>query len=220
MPESFLDWDSGIKKICTKISSLAEQKNPIIIGITGPSCAGKTTISKIVSQKVNGSLLSMDDYYKERQKNEYHKKLQKTPVKNFDSPDSVDIKLFAEHLYLLLNKKTIKKPVYDFTISNRTGFESFSSNNIIITEGLFVFNPEISKFLDLKIFLDAPRNLRLERKIERDVFERNRTKEYALNQFLDNTEPFEKKHIYPFKKHADILIQNIKNSVLTDNNNI
>lgn len=185
----------------------------LIISIAGGSASGKTSVasniikslySKNLHTKV--TLLNMDSYYKDLSflSLEDRKKI------NFDHPDSIDWVLFHEHINLLLQGKSIKKPIYSFVEYTRlSSYEVVSSNPVIIIEGLFsLYDKEIRKLSNIKIFVEAPDDIRLIRRIQRDIKERGRDIDSIIDQYLNYVRPMYVKYIEPTKKYADVVIQN------------
>jgi uridine kinase len=185
----------------------------LIISIAGGSASGKTSVasniikslySKNLHTKV--TLLNMDSYYRDLSflSLEDRKKI------NFDHPDSIDWVLFHEHINLLLQGKSIKKPIYSFIEYTRlSSYEVVSSNPVIIIEGLFsLYDKEIRKLSNIKIFVEAPDDIRLIRRIQRDIKERGRDIDSIIDQYLNYVRPMYVKYIEPTKKYADVVIQN------------
>lgn len=173
------------------------EKKPFILGIAGGSGSGKSYISKRILEHVEGKILSVDDYYKNGSEG-----------CNFDVPRQLDLELLREHLEMLQKGETIKKPIYDFKTHSRIGEEDFKVEGVIILEGLFALNNLFIDILDFRIFVEAPEEVRLERRMKRDVLERGRTGESVLKQWKETVEPNFVKHILPQKEIADLLILN------------
>ncbi len=187
--------DKAVSEITKRANTLLKNKAVVLIGIAGGTGSGKTFIAK----QVNAKMLSMDDYYvgKERMKDS-----------NFDQPSALDLTLLMEHLLALKQNKSISKPVYDFKTHDRAGYEKFEPAKILIIEGLFALNKIIKDVLDIKVFVEATRETRLERRMERDIKERGRTKENVLDFFHNFAEPMYLEHVLPTKESADIIVEN------------
>ncbi|MDW7667542.1 MAG: uridine kinase [Bacillota bacterium] len=180
---------------------------PIFIGITGGSGSGKTTIvNKIKTDIPKASVLviEQDSYYKDQSELSYEERC-KT---NYDHPFAFDSDLLVEHLEKLSNWDNIEKPTYDYSIHNRKKErELVKPKDIIILEGILIFYDErLRDLLDIKIFVDTDSDIRLVRRIVRDINERGRTLESVLNQYMKTVRPAHEQFIEPTKKFADIII--------------
>jgi uridine kinase len=192
----------GVSFIKKLILDLLEREYRVFVGVGGGSCAGKSMFCKLLTDSIGfGKVLGMDSYYLG---------IDKIKDFNFDRPDSLDLKLLEKHLKMLRHGETIQKPVYDFTIHKRVGYETFEPDRLIIVEGLFALYPPIRKQMDVLVFLDASKETRLKRRIERDVRERGRTVESVLKQFNETVEPMHKLYVEPTKRGA-ITIENEDN---------
>ena len=180
---------------------------PIFIGITGGSGSGKTTIvNKIKTDIPKASVLviEQDSYYKDQSEISYEERC-KT---NYDHPFAFDSDLLVEHLEKLAKWEDIKKPTYDYSIHNRKKErELVKPKDIIILEGILIFYDErLRDLLDIKIFVDTNSDIRLVRRIIRDINERGRSLESVLNQYMKTVRPAHEQFIEPTKKFADIII--------------
>lgn len=191
----------------------------MIIGICGGTGSGKTTIARKIVENVGEEkvvLVEQDSYYTDLA--EIH--LDERRKVNFDHPSSIDIDLIAEHLQMLKNRRSIEMPEYDFATHTREKkFKIIEPCPIIIVEGILIFSqPGILKLLDLKVFVDTPADIRLLRRIRRDIKERGRTLEQTLNQYERTIRPMHEEFVEPFKHNADIIIPEGKNrQLLMDN---
>lgn len=182
--------------------------NCTIIGISGGTASGKTTIAKEVYEETQkfGSVtvIKLDDYYNDNS----HLSLEERRKINFDHPDSYDSKLLLEHLNTLKQGKPINKPVYDFTVSNRSKLkERINPCNVIIIEGIMTFAiKEIRDICDIKIFVDTPADIRFIRRLNRDINSRGRTVESVINQYLSTVRPMHQAFVEPSKEYADLII--------------
>ena len=181
-------------------------KNVVVIGIAGGTGCGKSTmIDKIRSEfheKI--TILSHDFYYKEHSNMEFEER----EKLNYDHPNAFDTDLFIEHIKALKEWKSIKRPVYDFTIHNRVKetVRVFPSK-VVIVEGILIFeNKELLDLLDIKVFIDTDADVRIIRRILRDVSERDRTMESVINQYLITVKLMHEEFVEPSKKNADIII--------------
>ena len=183
-------------------------KKVTIIGIAGGTASGKTTIAdKLFKEtKTKGSVVyvKMDDYYK---KNMYIP-VNEQGAKNFDHPDSYDIELLEKHLIALKNFESVDKPKYNYVVSNRMEeTERVDPADVIIIEGIMTFaHPEIRKYLDIKIFVDTPDDIRFIRRLERDIAERGRSVTSVINQYLTSVRPMHHAFVEPSKQYADIIV--------------
>jgi uridine kinase len=182
-------------------------KTPLFIGITGGSGSGKTTIvNRIFSEVPEKSIaiIEQDAYYKDQSHLSYEDRC-KT---NYDHPFAFDTDLLIEHIELLKSGHAIEKPLYDYEIHNRKKETMLiEPKEIIIIEGLLVFYDErIRKLLDIKIFVDTDADLRLIRRIIRDINERARTVDSVIAQYINTVRPAHEQFIEPTKKYADIIV--------------
>lgn len=182
-------------------------KTPLFIGITGGSGSGKTTIvNKIFSEVPEKSIaiIEQDSYYKDQS----HLSFEERCKTNYDHPFAFDTDLLIEHIELLKNGHAIEKPLYDYEIHNRKKETMLiEPKEIIIIEGLLVFYDErIRNLLDMKIFVDTDADLRLIRRIIRDINERARTVDSVIAQYINTVRPAHEQFIEPTKKYADIIV--------------
>jgi len=181
-------------------------KNVVVIGIAGGTGCGKSTmIDKIRSEfheKI--TILSHDFYYKEHSNMEFEER----EKLNYDHPNAFDTDLFIEHIKALKNWESINRPVYDFTIHNRVKETvHISPSKVVIAEGILIFeNKELLDLLDIKVFIDTDADVRIIRRILRDVSERGRTMESVINQYLTTVKLMHEEFVEPSKKNADIII--------------
>jgi len=181
-------------------------RKPLIIGIAGGTGSGKTTIAKKIKHHCGDDVLYIahDSYYKDQS----HLTMEERKKTNYDHPDALDTFLLVRHLRQLIKGKSIAMPVYDFTVSNRL-HETVQTDPkpVIIVEGILTFeNKELRNLMDIKIYVDTDADIRLGRRIKRDVEERGRTLEYSLNQYITISRPMHLTFIEPNKKYADIII--------------
>lgn len=181
-------------------------KKTYIIGIAGGTGSGKTTIANKIVKYLGKEVVFIqhDSYYRDLT----HLTLKERQRVNYDHPDSLETELLLKHLRDLINKKTIKIPVYDFSQHNRSKETKICKpKNIIIIEGILVlFEEELRKLMDIKIFVETDADVRLGRRIKRDILERGRTLEFSLDQYLTKSKPMHEAFVEPSKKYADIII--------------
>ncbi|NYB75319.1 MULTISPECIES: uridine kinase [Sedimentibacter] len=182
-------------------------RQPIFIGVCGGSGSGKTTIVNRINSEVpekSISIMEHDAYYKDQSHLTYEQRC-KT---NYDHPFAFDTDLFVEHIKELKKGSTIQKPIYDYGIHNRTKETIISEpKEIIIVEGLLIFYEErIRELLDIKIFVDTDADIRILRRIVRDMNERKRSLDSVINQYMSTVRPAHEQFIEPSKKYADIIV--------------
>jgi len=176
-----------------------------IIGISGGSGSGKTTIVRRISEIVpDFTFLAQDSYYKSAEfvDNE------NITAFNFDHPSAFDTELMVEHLRALKRGETILVPVYDF-VHHRRSPETIGvvPRSLVIFEGIMIFvDPGVRELLDLKLYVDTPDDIRFIRRLKRDITERGRTMESVITQYLDVVRPGHFEFIEPTKAYADLII--------------
>ncbi len=177
-----------------------------VIGITGGSASGKSTLARMIRDRLgNAVILSMDMYYRYRFKRNTIEEIRKT---NFDSPRAIDLQLFRRHLKLIIKGKAVKVPVYSFVKHRKIGETTIQPAEVVIVEGLFVlYDRTVRNLLDLKIFLDVSADIRLIRRIKRDMKERGRTLDYVFHQWINFVRPGHEKYVEPTKRFADIIVE-------------
>ena len=184
----------------------------LVIAIGGGSGSGKSFLASGLQKyfgQEKSTVLPMDDYYKDLST---LKTGQRSGI-NFDLPDAFDLELFTGHLIQLREGKSISKPKYLFTEHIWNGEEIISAKEIIIVEGLFaLFLEQIRMLADLKIFVDAPDEIRLCRRLVRDTKERSRTKDHVLKQYLKHVRPAYSRFIEPTKNYADFIVSGVEMS--------
>jgi len=182
-------------------------KSIILIGIAGGSGSGKTLVSNriyddIGSEKV--SIIQQDSYYKELS----HLTFEERKRQNFDHPDAFDNKLLFDHLIQLLSGHDIELPLYDYkTHSRKKKTERISDKLVVVLEGILILHyPEIRNILDIKVYVDTDDDIRLIRRIKRDVNERGRSLESILEQYEKSVRPMHLQFVEPAKRYADIIV--------------
>lgn len=178
----------------------------MVIGIAGGTGSGKTTVTERIKEYFGQdvSVLHHDSYYKRHDELPFEQR----KLLNYDHPDSFDTSLMVEDLRSLKAGRTIHCPVYDFTIHNRTDrTEEIVPTRVIIVEGILIFaDEELCKEMDVKIFVDTDADVRILRRIRRDVRERGRTLESVTEQYLTTVKPMHEQFVEPSKRKADIIM--------------
>lgn len=187
----------------------------ITIGVYGGTGSGKTTIvAQIVSEFPTSEIqvISQDSYYKDNSDISFEERC----MLNFDHPDAIDFELLCKHIRALKNGETIAQPIYSFKTHNRTGETvSVSPKKILIVEGILILNyPKLRSMFDLKVYVDAESDMRMERRVSRDITERGRTPEEVLSRYIKTLKPMHQQFIEPMKVHADVVIENHQNNPL------
>ena len=187
---------------------------PYLIGIAGPSCAGKTALARHLSRVLSATILSLDCYYFDLS----HLPLPERAHSNFDTPESLDHQLFLAHLTALSQGRDAPRPVYDFATHSRTSrVEIIEPGRFLIVEGLFaLYWKEARELFGTKVFVDLEDPHCLERRVARDVRERGRTPEAVRLQFSGTVSPMAEKYIRPTRHFADLVVrgdQSIEGSV-------
>ena len=178
----------------------------LVIGIAGGTGSGKTTLMDNLIRRFEGhvTVLSHDNYYKRRDELTYE---QRCKI-NYDEPDALETDLMAHHLDQLRRGETIQCPVYDFTQHNRSNETiTIVPKKVIIVEGILIFeNEPLRELMDIKIFVDTDADVRLCRRIARDVNERGRSLESVLSQYQTTVKPMHEKYVEPSKKFANLVV--------------
>lgn len=185
---------------------MSEQR-PLVIGIAGGSCSGKTSVTRAIYDVFrNHSVVVIEqDYY---YKNQDHLTFEERLETNYDHPLAFDNDLLIEHLNALLQHNSIEKPVYDYVNHTRSK-ESIhvEPKDVIILEGILVLEDKrLRDLMDIKLFVDTDSDLRIIRRMERDIKERGRTIESVIEQYLTAVRPMHNLFIEPTKRYADVII--------------
>ena len=181
----------------------------LLIGITGGTGCGKTTVVNQIIQEIplgQVSVISQDAYYKDLS----HLTFEERTKINFDHPKSLDFDLLRQHLTELKEGKTILQPTYSFVEHNRMPqVVSVASSKVIIVEGILIFShPDLRELFDIKIFVHADSDERLIRRIKRDTSERGRDIQEVLDRYQNTLKPMHQQFIEPTKEYVDIIIPN------------
>jgi len=185
-------------------SSLSAQS--ILVGIAGGTGSGKSTIAEKICEVFPGTsvLVSQDSYYKSLS----HLPIEERGSVNFDHPNAIDFDLFKSHLLSLKEGFAVEGPIYDFQKHNRKEkTQVIEPAKLIIVEGILLFAiEEIRELFDLKIFVDTDDDIRILRRIQRDIRERGRDLPSVIEQYLQTVKPMHDAFVAPSKQHADIII--------------
>lgn len=179
----------------------------MIIGICGGTGSGKTTIARAIVESVgvqNVILIEQDSYYR----NLADMPLDERHQANFDHPDAIDSDMLVNHIKRLKQGEPIEMPVYDMVTHTRHDHtEPFMPKPVVIVEGILIFaEPRILGLLDVRVFVDTPDDIRLMRRLRRDINERGRTFERTLEQYERTIRPMHYEFVEPSKRNADIII--------------
>ena len=188
-------------------SGSAVRPKPLVIGIAGGSGSGKSTVARRVAEALSQSsvaFLDMDAYYH----NFAHLPMEERKRVNWDHPESFDTELFATQVQALCAGRSVDKPVYDFvthTRSSRT--ERVDPADVLVLDGILLFVDEMLRALcDVKVFVDADADIRLIRRLNRDVQKRGRTLEDVIAQYLATVHPMHLQFVEPSKRYADVIV--------------
>ena len=189
----------------------------LVIGIAGGTGSGKTTLMKRLVERFGAdvTVLSHDNYYRRRDDMPFEERCKL----NYDEPAALETDLMARHLDALRHGQTIDCPVYDFSLHNRSGDTvRIEPRKVIIVEGILIFeNKQLRDLMDIKIFVDTDADIRLCRRIRRDVRERGRTLESVIEQYQTTVKPMHEKYVEPSKRYAHIVVpEGGKNAVALD----
>ena len=180
--------------------------NILVIGIAGGSASGKTTLMKnlIADCEDEVTVLSHDNYYKRHDEMSYE---ERTHL-NYDCPDAFDTDMMIDHLRMLKNGQAIDCPTYDYTILNRAEeVLHIEPRRVIVVEGIMIFvDKTLCDEMNIRIFVDADADVRLCRRIRRDVAKRGRSLDSVLGQYLATVKPMHEQFVEPTRKYADIVV--------------
>jgi len=182
-------------------------KTPVIIGVSGGSGSGKTSVSKIIVESfVNHSimLIAHDSYYKDQSNLTFEERL-KT---NYDHPMAFETELLLKHLEDLLNRKAVDIPVYDYAAHTRSAeVIRQEPKDVIIVEGILILEDKrLRDLMDIKTYVDTDDDVRIIRRIRRDIIERGRSLDSVTDQYLNYVKPAHHQFVEPSKRYADVII--------------
>ncbi|TQR39275.1 uridine kinase [Brevibacillus brevis] len=181
--------------------------NPVLIGVAGGSGSGKTTVAKELYRQFQNDSVTMieqDSYYKDQS----HLSPEERALTNYDHPFAFDNDLLLAHLQELMQGKAIQKPIYDFKVHNRKPEQiQVDPKDVIILEGMLILEDErIRNLMDIKVFVDTDADVRIARRIVRDIEERGRSLDSVVTQYLNVVRPMHLQFIEPTKRYADVII--------------
>ena len=189
----------------------------LVIGIAGGSGSGKTTLVRNLMEKFAGQItvISHDNYYKRHDEMTYEERCQV----NYDEPAAFETDLMVQQLQQLRNGQAIDCPVYDFTTHNRSDeVTHIVPSRVILVEGILIFaDPDLRQLMDIRIYVDTDADVRICRRIKRDVNKRGRSLESVSWQYQQTVKPMHEKYVEPSKKYAHIVVlEGGKNQVALD----
>ena len=181
-------------------------KDFLVIGIAGGTGSGKTTLMKNIIQRFGDvvTVISHDNYYRRHDELTYEERC----LLNYDEPAAFETELMTAHLDQLRQGNAIECPVYDFTVHNRSDETvTIVPKKVILVEGILIFaDKALRNLMDIKIFVDTDADIRLCRRIKRDVNKRGRTLESVLTQYQTTVKPMHEKYVEPSKRYADLVV--------------
>ncbi|WP_064092446.1 uridine kinase [Rossellomorea aquimaris] len=180
---------------------------PVVIGVAGGSGSGKTSVTKAIYEQFQGHsilMLQQDYYYKDQSHLPFEERL-KT---NYDHPLAFDNDLLIKHLHGLLSHNSVEKPVYDYKMHTRSDETiHVESKDVIILEGILVLEDErLRNLMDIKLYVDTDADLRIIRRMLRDIKERGRSIDSVIDQYITVVRPMHNQFIEPTKRYADVII--------------
>jgi uridine kinase len=182
-------------------------KKPVFIGIAGGTGSGKSTVARAVFQSMPASsvaVIEQDSYYKDQSELSFEERV-KT---NYDHPLAFDNDLLIEHLQQLAQGQTVEKPIYDFEIHNRKSETvRVAPRDIVLLEGILLYEDKrIRDLLDIKVFVDTDPDVRVIRRIQRDMKYRGRSLDSVIQQYMTTVRPAHLQFVEPSKRYADLII--------------
>ena len=179
----------------------------LVIGIAGDSGSGKTTVVRTITQSLSGRVvvIPQDSYNKDSS----HLRIEERQKINFDHPDAIDWKLLCQQIRELKQGRTVEQPVYSYITCSRSATETVTVEpaDVIIVEGILIFtHKELRDQMNIKVFVDADDDDRLMRILVRDIAERGRTIETAIDHYTETVKPMHLQFIEPSKRYADIIV--------------
>ncbi|TQS74638.1 uridine kinase [Ornithinibacillus gellani] len=183
------------------------KKKPVIIGVAGGSGSGKTSVTRSICKRFPNEhilVIEQDYYYKDQSHLPFEERL-KT---NYDHPLAFDNDLLIQHIQQLIDNHPIEKPIYDYKLHTRSDkVVQVEPRDAIIIEGILILeDPRLVELMDIKVFVDTDADLRIVRRLLRDIKERGRTLDSVIDQYVSNVRPMHLQFVEPTKRYADIII--------------
>lgn len=180
---------------------------PVVIGVAGGSGSGKTTVTRSICKRFADKtilVIEQDYYYKDQSHLPFEERLNT----NYDHPLAFDNDLLIEHIQELMNQNPIDKPVYDYKIHTRSKDSILvEPKEVIILEGILILeDPRLVDLMDIKVFVDTDADIRIIRRMMRDIKERGRSLDSVIDQYVNNVRPMHLQFVEPTKRYADIII--------------
>lgn len=179
---------------------------PFLIGVAGGSSSGKTTVAERIAElsgSANVSVIELDSYYVDHP----DQPMEARKLMNYDHPDAFDWRLLNDHIAALSAGASVPVPVYDYNSYGRTGeVRMVDPTPIVVVDGILVlYDPDLRERFDLRIFIDTDADIRLIRRIQRDVIERGRSVDSIIDQYLTTVRPAHEQFVEPSKRYADVI---------------
>lgn len=183
------------------------QDKPVVIGVAGGSGSGKTTVTRSICQRFSDKtilVIEQDYYYKDQSQLPFEERLET----NYDHPLAFDNDLLIQHVHDLMNGKPIDKPVYDYKLHTRSkDVIHVEPKEVIILEGILILeDPRLVDLMDIKVFVDTDADVRIIRRLVRDIKERGRSFDSVIDQYVNKVRPMHLQFVEPTKRYADIII--------------
>lgn len=180
---------------------------PTILGVAGGTGSGKTTVAKAILKSVGVERLAFlphDNYYRDLS----HESPERRAARNFDHPSALDTELYVEHLRALKRGEAVEMPTYDFVLHRRRDeTERVEPRRVVLAEGILLLaEPEVRDLLDFKVYVDTDADVRLKRRILRDMRERGRALDDILGQYMATVRPMHLEFVEPSKRWADVIV--------------
>lgn len=180
---------------------------PLILGVAGGSGSGKTTVVRTIVQEIGPDRVSVihhDAYYRDQA----DVPVEERALRNYDHPDALETSLLVHHLRELLAGRPVEAPVYDFTTHARSAeTRTVHPRKVVIVDGILIlYEPDLRRLMDIKVFVDTDPDIRFIRRLERDILERGRSVESVIRQYTDTVRPMHLEFVEPSKRYADLII--------------
>lgn len=179
---------------------------PIVLGIAGCTGSGKTTLARELARQLDATIFPLDLYYRDLS----HLSLDERHHQNFDHPDSLESELFIEHIRTLKQGQPIQRPIYDFAAHSRVAgrYDTVEPRSYVVVEGILGLHyHDLLPLYDFSVYVHAPEEVCLRRRIHRDVRERGRTEESVVAQFRATAWPMHELYVIPSQDRASVIVQ-------------